>query len=239
MCYSLTLLEPDTIQLRYAAAFPSSWEFQPTYYTNAFTYPEYPILANNDKHRFQIMKWGLIPFWVKKNDEAEKLRNQTMNARSETIFDKPSFRYSIKKKRCLIPASGFFEWRFYKGKNYPYFIHLKNNDHLSIAGIWDQWINPETNTEILTFSVITCNANPLMEKIHNKKKRMPVILRKETEIKWLQEDLTKKDIQGFLTPFPDEEMEGYTISRLVTSETQNRNVLKVLQPYHYPELKSL
>ena len=239
MCYSLTLLEPDTIQLRYAASFPSHWEFQPTYYTNAFTYPDYPILANNDMVHFQIMNWGLIPFWVKNNEDADKLRNQTMNARSETIFDKPSFRHSIQKKRCLIPASGFFEWRYFQGRNYPYFIHLKNEKVFSIAGIWDNWVNPETNKEAFTFSVITCNANPLMAKIHNKKKRMPVILHKEIEKEWLREDLAKEDIQGYLFPFPEDEMKAYTISRLVTSKTQNRNVPKVIERYSYPELPSL
>ncbi|MFH1013003.1 MAG: SOS response-associated peptidase [Thermoplasmatota archaeon] len=236
MCYSLTLLEPDTLQVRYAARFPDHWEFTPTYYVNAFSIPQYPILPDMDRSHFHPMYWGLIPSWVKTKEDAENLRKQTMNARSESIFKKPSFRSAIKNRRCLIPANGFFEWRSFHGHNYPYYIHL--NDHIifSIAGIWEAWKDPKTEQEILTFSVITCDANPLMEKIHNKKRRMPVILPKESEFDWLEEDLSDERIIAMLTPYPMEKMQAYTISKRITSSTLQRNVPEVLKPYEYPEL---
>jgi len=239
MCYSLTLLEPDSLQLRYAARFPSTWDFTPTYYLNAFSLSKYPILADMDQTQFHTMIWGLIPFWTKTMSDAEKLRVQTMNARSETIFEKPSFRSAIRKRRCIIPADGFFEWRCYHGKNYPYYIYLKNHDIFSIAGIWEAWKNPETESTILTFSVITCEANPLMQKIHNKKKRMPVILPKEQEKQWLTANLSEDDIKAFLQPYPQEHMQAHTISKRVTSTALPRNVPEVIEPFRYPDLPSL
>jgi putative SOS response-associated peptidase YedK len=239
MCYSLTLLEPDTIQVRYAARFPSTWEIQPSYYVNAFSIPACPVLPDIDKDEFHLMYWGLIPYWVKTPEDAERIRLQTMNARSETLFEKPSFRMAIKKRRCLIPTDGFFEWRQYQEKNYPYYIHLKHHEIFSIAGIWDIWKNPETKEDIWTFSVITCDANPLMAQIHNKKKRMPVILPKGVEMTWLDKGLTDKEIQHLLQQYPVDEMQAYTISKRITSTTQERNHPEVLEPYTYPELPAI
>jgi len=186
-----------------------------------------------------MMHWGLIPFWVKTQPDAEKIRMQTMNARAETLFDKPSFRYAIANHRCLIPADGFFEWRHYRGKNYPYFVRLKDHEIFSIAGIWERWRPKDTDETIETFSVITCDANPLMQKVHNKKKRMPVILSKDDELGFLDKNLIKDDILSILRPYPEEHMEAFTISRLVTSKTQDRNVPAVIQPFEYKELPPL
>jgi len=239
MCYSLTILEPDSIQVRYAARFPAQWEIRPSYYIGAYDYPEYPVLPDMDHSHFHIMNWGLIPFWVKTSEDAEKIRKQTINARSETLFEKPSFRHAIRKHRCLIPADGFFEWRYYNGKNYPYYIHLKDHEVFSIAGIWEAWKNPESGDELFTFSVITCDANPLMAKIHNKKKRMPVILPKDVEMNWIDSDLSDDEIMMMLQPYPEQMMDAYTISKRVTSRTLERNVPEVLDSFEYPELPSL
>ncbi len=239
MCYSLTLLEPDTIEKRYVARFPSTWEFNPIYYVNAFSIPEYPVLADMDRNHFHIMFWGLIPFWIKTVDDAEKTRKLTMNARAESLFEKPSFRDAIKKRRCLIPATGFFEWRSYHGHNYPYYIHLKNHEMFSIAGIWEAWKHPEIGMELLTFSVITCDANPLMATIHNNKKRMPAILSKDSELHWLKDGLMEDEIMELLQPYPQDMMNAYTISKRVTSNTLERNVPEVLEPFAYPELPTL
>ena len=141
-----------------------------SYYTiNSFSLPKMPVISNENPYQFQICHWGLIPFWVKKIEDAEKIRNQTMNARAETLFEKPSYRNSIKQRRCLVPASGFFEWRYILGKNYPYYIRLKDKKWFSFAGIWDSWKNPETKENVYTYSIITCEPNNLLRKIHNKK----------------------------------------------------------------------
>ena len=149
------------------------------------------------------------------------------------------FRGSIKHKRCLIPACGFYEWRYLLGRNYPYYIYLKDRKYFSFAGLWDSWHHPETSETINTYSIITCEPNNLLRKIHNKKKRMPVILQKENEHRWIDNTLTKNEIKSFLTPYPDDEMKAHTISRLVTSKTRERNVPEVIDPYNYPELEGI
>ena len=239
MCYNISLLSSGNLELRYAARFPSTWMSTPVYYINAFTIPYHPIILNEEPDVFHLMQWGLIPFWVKTLEDAEKIRMQTMNARSETLFEKPSFRHATQHRRCLIPADGFFEWRQYHGKNYPYYVRLKNEEIFSIAGIYEKWTPKESDETIETFSVITCDANPLMQKLHNKKKRMPVILSKNDERKYLDKELTKTDIESFFKPYPEERMHAYTISRLVASKTQDRNVPPVIEPYEYPELPPL
>jgi putative SOS response-associated peptidase YedK len=235
----MSLISTGTLIPRYKAQFLEETEIQPTYYINSFSLPKHPVITNEDKSHFQMFTWGLIPFWVKKQVDADKIRSKTMNARAETLFEKPSFRNSIKFKRCLIPSDGFFEWRYFLGKNYPYFIRLRNKEIFSFAGIWDNWKNPETSEIINTFSIITCEPNDLLRKIHNKKQRMPVILPKEKESIWLNHDLTKEEINNYLSPYPVEELEAYTISRLITSKTQEKNIEEVIKPYNYPELVGL
>lgn len=239
MCYAFSLLEPDAISFRYAARFPSEWEFKPMYYMNAFDIPSYPVLTNQNDSVFQMMRWGLIPFWVKKISDAESIRVKTMNARSETLFEKPSFKFAIQKRRCLIPADGFFEWRFFQGRNYPYYIQLKDGGIFSFAGIWENWNQPGSNEVISTFSIITCDANTLLAKIHNKKKRMPVILPVDSEMRWLDDDLSKDDISDMLVPFDEEKLKAFSISRLVSDKTRQRNVEKVIEPFEYQELPLL
>ena len=239
MCYAFSLLEPDAIAFRYAARFPSTWEYHPMYYMNAYSLPEHPIIANTEPNTIQMMQWGLVPFWVKTAADAESIRMKTMNARAETLFEKPSFKFAIKKRRCLIPTDGFFEWRYYHGNNYPYYIYLKNHEIFSFAGIWDQWKDPEQNKEISTFSIITCEANSLLRTIHNKKKRMPVILPKEKEKIWLNDAISKEEVIDLLVPFPDEQMDAHSISKFITSSIKNKNIKKAIDPFSYPELPDI
>jgi putative SOS response-associated peptidase YedK len=160
-----------------------------------------------------------------------------MNARAEELFEKPSFRDAAAKKHCLVLADGFFEWQDVKGKNYPYYIRLKSHEPFAMAGLWDRWTNKATGDVISTYTVITTKANPLLETIHNKKQRMPVILRKEDEHEWLRCLLDKDRAKSFLVPYDENSMEAYTISRLITSRTQDPDTPQVLDPYTYPELQ--
>ena len=242
MCYNYSLAlykNQQEFERIFGATFMENDSLDRTYYVNSFTLPQMPVITNEDPKHFQFFTWGLIPFWVKKEDDSNKIRTQTMNARAETLFDKPSFRNSVRNKRCLIPADGFFEWRYILGKNYPYYIHLKKNQLFAFAGLWDNWVNPNTDEIIRTYSIITCEPNNLLKKIHNKKKRMPVILHRNRQQKWIDNNLDKDEIISFLVPYPDEEMEAYTISRLVTSKEKERNVQEVFKPHIYPELKGL
>lgn len=150
---------------------------------NGFTFPEITLISNQNPDLFQNFYWGLIPHWAKDNS----IQKFTINAKIETLHEKPSFKYSL-QKRCLIPVNGFFEWQWLdpKGKNkQKYSIGLAIEKIFSFAGIWAEWLNPETGKLIKSFSIITQPANDLMSKIHNSKKRMPLILNPENEQNWL------------------------------------------------------
>ncbi|WP_419033682.1 SOS response-associated peptidase, partial [Dysgonomonas gadei] len=147
------------------------------YHVNAFAHSLYPIVTDSDE--LQAFNWGLIPSWAKTEEQAKDIENMTINAKADTIFEKPSFRHSILSKRCIVPSTGFFEWRHEGSKKIPYYIRVKDEDIFSMAGIYDVWVNPSTGEIHHSFSIITTDANPLMEYIHNTKKRMPVILSPE------------------------------------------------------------
>lgn len=152
-------------------------------------------------------RWGLIPFWAKDL----KAGNSLINAKAETILEKPSFRQSFQKRRCLIPADGFFEWK--KGKEkVPYRITLASGLPFAMAGIWDVWKNPE-GVNIHSFSIITTTPNELMEPIHD---RMPVIIPGNAYRHYL-ESSKPAELIPLLKPFTEEQMIAYPVSRLVNS----------------------
>src|SRR5690606_13455781 len=117
-----------------------------------------------------------------------------------------------------------------------YYIFLKDKTVFSFAGIWEEWVDPATGELLRTYSILTTEANPLLAKIHNTKKRMPVILPEEQERAWLADGLSTAEIISLLQPFPAAQMEAYTISRLITARTANRNCPEVQAPFVYPEL---
>ncbi|MBB4036550.1 putative SOS response-associated peptidase YedK [Dysgonomonas hofstadii] len=186
-------------------------EIMEEYHVNVFSNPYYPVITNDPQ--IQVMKWGLIPFWEKTEADAEQIRKMTYNAKAETVFEKPSFRESVKSHRCIVPSTGYFEWHHNADKTKtPYFIFLKDEEIFSMAVIYDIWQNKETGEVLHTFSIITTEANPLTAQIHNAKKRMPAILSKEDELKWIDPKLTKEDITDLLKPFDASRMDAYQIN---------------------------
>lgn len=183
---------------------------QEQYHVSAFKNPEYPIITIDPN--IQIFNWELIPFWVKSREEADTIRTKTYNARSETIFQKPSFRSSIINQRCIVPSTGFFDWRHEKGKKIPYFIYMKNEDIFSMAGIYSIWEDPDNYQKISSFSIITTTANELMSCIHNTNFRMPVLLHKDEEEKWLSPQLKRHEIINLLHPLDNGLLDAYIIS---------------------------
>lgn len=182
---------------------------QKQYRVNAFSFPEYPIVTADQK--LQSFRWGLIPFWTKDEKQADEIKRMTLNARADTIFSKPSFREPIRSKRCLVPSTGYFEWRHEDGKKIPYYIYVKDEPVFSMAGVYDSWLDKSTGEVISTFSIITTEANALTDYIHNTKHRMPAILSHADEEKWLDPKLRKSDIEQLLLPFPADRMEAYII----------------------------
>jgi putative SOS response-associated peptidase YedK len=165
------------------------------------------VIPNNNPHELCMFHWGLIPFWAKEKSVGYKL----INAKSETITEKPSYKNAFRSRRCLVPADSFFEWKKDAEKT-PYRILMKNEEAFAMAGIWDQWTSPE-GENIHSFSILTTSSNELMSGIHD---RMPVILNKADEQHWLS-PLSDDELLSFLKPYPSEKMKTYKISKLVNS----------------------
>ena len=169
------------------------------------------ILRKNDGNYLELLKWGLIPFWAKDPQIGYKM----INTRAETINEKPSFKYAFQKRRCLVPANGFYEWR--KKDKQPFYIHLKDRELFTFAGIWENWKSPE-GKYIQTCSIITTSANDTLEKIHN---RMPVILPKNSEMDWLSNE-DQNELKNLLRPYPAEEISFFKVSHNVNSVKNNQ-----------------
>ncbi|WP_339869316.1 SOS response-associated peptidase [uncultured Algoriphagus sp.] len=209
------------------------------YHLNGFAHPKLWVIASDKPGELQQMEWGLVPFWVKNAEQATDIANKTLNAKSETVFELPSFRAAIKQRRCFIPVTGFYEWRHFKSKTFPYFIYSENNKVYLLAGLWEEWTDKETGEIRKTCSIITSAANGLMEQIHNTKKRMPLILDAKNARIWVSSGLEKEEIESLMKPIEASKMKAHTISRLVTSRTENSNVKEVVEQMRYEELPEL
>jgi len=219
------------VQERYNRLFKPGVEFDPLYHTSGFSHQEILVVTNNPERHIQVATWGLIPKWVKTNEDATKIRNQTINARSETVFEKPSFRSAILKGRCLVPVTGFFEWRTIGKNKYPYLISQKEEEIFSLAGIVEEWLNKDTGELIQSVSILTKVADPLMSIIHNEKLRMPVIVTKEKEEQWIDSTLQKQQIELFFLP-KKSLLEARSISKFVTSKSDT-NTPEVLKQFAF------
>ncbi|WP_234733654.1 SOS response-associated peptidase [Tellurirhabdus bombi] len=241
MCYHKSLnVNAAKLEERYDASFPQKADYQPIYHAAGFQFPAWPIVTRQEPGKLQLVRWGLVPRWVKSSSDADEIRARTLNAKAETLFEKPSFRQSISAgRRCLIPVTGFFEWYTQGKKKYPFFIQTKDQPIFSIAGIWDEWADPETGEVTPTYSLLTTEANDLLANIHNTKKRMPVLLTPEAEHAWLHEDLNQQEVLDLTANlYPDKKMHSYSISKRITSRTEPSDAPEVLETFTYPELES-
>jgi len=214
----------------------------PIHHASGFSHPKLLIYPDRSPDYPEIATWGLVPHWVKDKEQMKKYWNNTLNARGETIFEKPSFRDSAKNNRCLIYVDGFYEHHHYKGKTYPFFIHHKTEKPLALAGLWNEWVDKESGEVLNTFTIVTTEGNNMMGKIHNNPKlkgpRMPLILPEEMEEKWLVEikdELDIKSVQAVIESYPENELEAYTVHRLRGKEYLG-NVEETAEEFHYKEL---
>jgi putative SOS response-associated peptidase YedK len=234
MCFHYALTKERTeIEIQLGATWDDPWT--PVHYTNGFNFPLMPVITQEAPGKIRLFNWGLIPHWVKNKPDANKLRAQTLNARSETVFEKPSFRSYIQNNRCLVIADGFFEWMDFEKKKYPHYISLRSNPVFCFAGINSSWTDKETGEHINSFSILTTNANPMMARIHSKL-RMPVIIPPDQYKNWLTPGLSNDAIRSFFLPYPEQQMQNHPISKLITSRTENPDVPEVLIPFDYPGL---
>lgn len=239
MCYHTSLnVKQPALEARYGAKVEEGKTFEPIIHANAYGAQALPIIKVQEPKVITLLQWGLIPHWVKTGQDAKKLRAMTINCRYETMFEKPSFRAAAGAgRRCLIPVSGFFEWHTQGKKKFPFYIHPAETGIVSIAGLWDEWANPETGEVHITYTMLTRPANELMAKIHNSKERMPCLLTEKSEAAYLQDSLNKDEVLELLgDPYPSVKLDAYTISKRITSRTEPTNVPEVMEQYEYKEL---
>lgn len=165
------------------------------------------VITAEQPRRLSFFRWGLIPFWAKD----EKIGNKMINARAESIEEKPSYKNAFRQRRCLVPADGFYEWKNENGKK-PYRITMKNQMPFAMAGIWESWKSKDGKS-IYSFSIITTEANELMKPIHD---RMPAILTADLEDIWLNSN-NPEEIRAILKPFDPNQMQAFEVSKLVNS----------------------
>lgn len=204
----------------------------PIFHITGFEHPKLPVITNEHPDEFNLFQWGLIPTWVKDQQQADEIHNKTINARGETLFEKPAFKKSASNKRCIIMVDGFFEHQHQKKQLVPYYISLKDGAPISLAGIWEEWENPENGMKLSTVSVVTTLANPLMAEIHNnpklKEARMPLILPAELESEWLteiNEKISEEQVKALIQPFDENLMQAWAVKpvrgRKIKSQTSN------------------
>jgi putative SOS response-associated peptidase YedK len=183
---------------------------------------EMPVIVREEKNELIMMKWGLVPHWTQDIQTAKR----PINARAETLSEKPSFYELLKNRRCLVPASGFFEWKREGKRKIPFYFHLPENPLFAFAGLYDRWTGSDGNC-LCTYTIITTEPNELAAKIHN---RMPSILLPEHEDRWLSKTLTNAgDLKKLLAPFPAKNMEMYPVSPLVnTPEADDERIIRPL-----------
>jgi putative SOS response-associated peptidase YedK len=234
MCFTVNInLTRNALENRFGAKFRSPSSFHPGYYFNAFDLPDLPVIQSEDPASINLVKWGLIPFWVRDAKAASEIRLKTFNARAETIREKPSFRGSVKSKRCLVLCRGFYEWQHRGNEKIPHYIYLEGESPMAMAGLYDDWTDRESGEVLQTCSIITTAANPMMEKIHNSKKRMPVILPDEAEKFWIDPDLPAEEAMKYMKPVSESEMRFHTISKLISKRGVDKNVPELVLPFDY------
>ena len=168
-----------------------------------------PVVTGELPHRMQLMRWGLVPSWAKD----VSISNKMINARAETLFEKPSFRNAIAKRRCLIPTDGFYEWKATPFGKVPQHIHLQSQGLITFGGLWESWLDGEER-ELRTFTIITTTPNALMAEIHD---RMPVIIAPQDRERWLDPQTPLAEIQAMLAPYPDGQLVADAVGHLVNS----------------------
>lgn len=209
MCGRFTLTY-KTKELQLLLGLPDSdLDWQPRY-NIAPTQPIAAILDNESK-KIEFLRWGLIPSWAKDIS----IGNRLINARSETIMEKPSFKNAFNRRRCLILADGFYEWKRAKTKgspSQPYYFYLDNKEPFALAGIWEIWQSPD-GSEIWSTTIITCDANDVVQPVHD---RMPVIFDKEEMFSWL-EDRPVEEVVDMMKPFSSDRMGSHMVGKGVNS----------------------
>jgi putative SOS response-associated peptidase YedK len=224
---------------------------------SGFDFADWPVIKPVDggsSAELVMMHWELIPHYIRNTGELEHFRKgglnpktgkkdpprNTLNAIGEEMLQKPTYRNAALKRRCLVLSSGFYEWRHFtspgskKDQAYPYLVTLRNKEYFFMGGIWQTWTDRDSGEVIDGFSIVTTKANALLEQVHNKKKRMPLVFSEELAREWLLDGLSEERIQELAVfQYPASDMQAITIEKnFRTSDDPTR-------PCQYQELPSL
>lgn len=233
MCFYASLTYKKIVGHKlFGATFRRKDDWDPLFFVSGYDHPRLPVVAANNPNEIRLMQWGLVPHFVKSHQEANKLQNLTLNARAETLMDKPSFQRAFSEGRCIIPVTGFFEWQHVGREKIPYFIHAQNNEPMALAAVCDSWTGYSANEALASFSIVTTEANPLMAEIHNTKKRMPAILTAQAAAEWLNPSLRPAEVLPLLVPAPENALAVHRINPQLMATGANRNTPAIIEPFH-------
>ena len=213
MCGRYTIITPAPALAKRFGAKEAGPAPAPTY--NAAPSQALPIITNAAPGQMQLVPWGLVPAWSRDPAGGPK----PINARAETLSEKPSFRQLLQRRRCLVLADSFYEWQATERGKIPHRILLQDEQPFAFAGLWDEWVDKTTGELHPTFTIITTEPNELMAKLHN---RMPVILPgPDAEAAWLADDLSPAQHQQLLRPYDAARMKEYVVTTRVNSPAHN------------------
>lgn len=212
MCGRFTLTEPDVGVLLETFSLTHPPEPLSPRYNIAPTQAVATVVNENDGSRvLRLMRWGLIPSWAKD----PSIGSRMINARSETLAEKPSYRNALKRRRCLIVADGFYEWQKQPGGKIPMYITLKDRQPFGFAGLYETWTEPESGESLVTCTIVTGPANEFMASIHE---RMPIILPPDAYDLWLDpQEMNTARVLELLKPYPADQMRAYPVSTRVNT----------------------
>jgi putative SOS response-associated peptidase YedK len=184
------------------------------------------IVRNDNRNELRPMRWGLVPSWTQDPSMGQRM----INARAETLLEKPAFKQLVATRRCIVPADGFYEWRRENSHKVPMWIYLKSRKPFAFPGLWDSWLDRDTDSQLYTFTIITTRANTLVRRIHD---RMPVIYDAAMGRQWLETPFGGRamELDLALQPLPSERMETHEVSSLVNSpENDSAECIQAVSP---------
>ena len=208
--------KPEEVEKEFKVGNLNSKLFETPRFNIAPTHTIAVVLEADGERIVSSLKWGLIPSWAKD----ASIGSRMINARAETLAEKPSFKNAFKSRRCIIPASGFYEWQKQaKGAKQPFYFYLKDKDVYGFAGLYEEWLDKESGELVETCTIITTEANKVLEPVHD---RMPVILTPKSYDEWLDAKYKDTDkLQSLLVPYPAKEMDSHTVSRAVNAPSND------------------
>lgn len=213
MCGRFAIYDIDALAERFSLAKELPLNLKANF--NAAPNQFLPVIIRNDKNELTLMRWGLVPSWAK--DESVGMR--MINARVETIAEKPSFRRALRQRRCIVPVNGFYEWQIDKTNKLktPFYFHRKDDDLFALAGLYEAWITPDHQT-LDTFTIVTTAPNAVVAPIHN---RMPLILDTSDESTWLDHETNVESLTKLLTSHTDDQLVTHPVSIEVNAPDNN------------------